>query len=54
MGTVGAPVSMGQREMTSCATSSGPQGGQVLVIPHLDLLAGGADGSAPRPPTSGS
>ncbi len=43
-----APVSLGQREMSQLRDElRALKDGQVLVIPHLDLLAGGADGFAP-------
>jgi transitional endoplasmic reticulum ATPase len=43
-----APVSMGQREMTQLRDElRALKEGQVLVIAHLDLLAGGADGFGP-------
>jgi SpoVK/Ycf46/Vps4 family AAA+-type ATPase len=43
-----APVSMGQREMTQLRDElRALKKGQVLVIAHLDLLAGGADGFGP-------
>jgi transitional endoplasmic reticulum ATPase len=43
-----APVSMGQREMTQLRDElRALKEGQVLVIPHIDLLAGGAEGFGP-------
>jgi len=43
-----APPSLGQREMSQLRNElRALKDGQVLVIPHLDLLAGGADGFAP-------
>jgi AAA+ superfamily predicted ATPase len=42
------PSSLGQREMAQLRDElRALKDGQVLVIPHLDLLAGGADGFAP-------
>ncbi|MBV9448168.1 MAG: AAA family ATPase [Streptosporangiaceae bacterium] len=43
-----APVSMGQREMTQLRDElRALKELQVLIIPHLDLLAGGAEGFGP-------
>jgi transitional endoplasmic reticulum ATPase len=43
-----APASMGQREMTQLRDElRAIKDGVILVIPHLDLLAGGADSFAP-------
>jgi transitional endoplasmic reticulum ATPase len=48
LGMFNAPVSMGQREMTQLRDElRALKEGQVLVISHLDLLAGGADGFGP-------
>jgi transitional endoplasmic reticulum ATPase len=45
---IGAPASLGQREMAQLRDQfRALKDGQVLVIPHLDLLAGGAEGFAP-------
>jgi len=42
------PSSLGQREMSQLRDEiRALKDGQVLVVPHLDLLAGGADGFAP-------
>lgn len=47
-GMFNAPVSMGQREMAQLRDElRALKEGQVLVIAHLDLLAGGADGFGP-------
>jgi AAA+ superfamily predicted ATPase len=45
---LGAPASLGQREMAQLRDQvRALKDGEVLVIPHLDLLAGGAEGFAP-------